>query len=213
MRPRSPWLPALAMGFVLGTAGAATPDPLAVGRTKARDERCVECHLTEPHDPERLGTSSERFPKLVGQVPAYLVKQLQDFRGGTRRHEIMTVMAAELADDDIAHIAGYFASLPLMRGGPASGVRVDAPVLYSEGDASRGIAACASCHGPAGKQPLAGPVPIPVIGGQERPYLEYQLRDWRAGERHNSPGGLMNQQTQALTEREIEALARYLSTE
>jgi cytochrome c553 len=213
MRPGGRWLLALALVALLAPAAAATPDPLAVGRAKARDERCTECHLTEPHDPERLGTSSERFPKLVGQVPAYLVKQLQDFRSGARRHEIMTVMARDLGDEDMVRIASYFASLPTMHGGQPSVNARPAPALYSLGDAARGIAACASCHGAAGKQPLAGAMPIPLIGGQERPYIEYQLRDWRNGDRRNSPGDLMNQQTHALTEDEIAELAQYLSAQ
>lgn len=214
MRRGSCWLWALHLAALAAPALAAPlGDPAAAGLAKARDERCTECHLTEPHDPERLGTSSERFPKLVGQVPAYLVKQLQDFRSGARKHEIMTVMARDLSDEDIAHIASYFSSRPVMRAGSAEGAARPVPALYQQGDAGRGILACANCHGPAGKQPLSGAMPTPLIGGQERPYLEYQLRDWRNGDRHNSPGGLMNQQTQALTEREIVELAQYLSAQ
>jgi len=45
-------------------------------------------------------------------VEDYLVKSLHDYKSGARRNEMMTVMAGELSDDDIANLAAYYASLP-----------------------------------------------------------------------------------------------------
>jgi cytochrome c553 len=188
-----------------------------IGREKATAERCIECHLTVPHDPERSTTSSARFPKLSGQPPAYLAKQLQDFRSGARRHEIMTMMAGGIAAADVADLAAYFGSLPTLHGpgtvsGPGARLREQARTLVYQGDAARGLPACVSCHGPGGLGSAPGVPPVPLLGGQERPYLEFQLRDWRSGERSNSPAGTMNRIAGALSEPEIEDLASYLAS-
>jgi len=37
------------------------------------------------------------------------------------------------------------------------------------------------------------------------------LREWRTGDRRNSPGGVMNQAMKGLTDDEIQALADYVS--
>jgi cytochrome c553 len=63
---------------------------------------------------------------------------------------------------------------------------------------------------PASGATLGG-VTAPRIGGQDRPYLEFQLRDWREGVRANSTGGLMNRVARDLTDAEIEALAGFVS--
>lgn len=206
---RAALVAALCLAAQAGTAAERpAPGNARLGQAKALAERCLECHSPLAHDAERSSTTAARFPKLAGQAPAYIEKQLRDFRSGARRHEIMSVMAAGIAEADIADLAAYFGSLPAMHGDGAG----DHPLarrLVLEGDATRGIPACASCHDPAGA--AAATLPAPRIGGQERPYLEFQLRDWRSGDRANSPGGVMNRIAAELSEAEIEALARYLS--
>lgn len=51
----------------------------------------------------------------------------------------------------------------------------------------------------------------PSIGGQHHRSLQKQLVEWRARERNNSPGGIMNTITQSLNNAEIDALADYVS--
>jgi len=79
------------------------------------------------------------------------------------------------------------------------------------GDQTRDIPACISCHGDNGKGNIANNVPYPVIGGQRRIYLRAQLVNWKLGERSNSPGGVMNKITKSLSDDEIDALANYIS--
>jgi cytochrome c553 len=149
---------------------------------------------------------------LAGQQPAYILKQIQDFRSGARRHDQMAIMARSVSDEDVRDIAAYFASQKPMRGeGVAQSEWVQqARALFVQGDASRGIAACATCHGDQGEGRPAMPE-VPRIGGQEWRYLDKQLREWRSGERRNAPDGVMNRVTRALRDEEIEALASYLS--
>jgi cytochrome c553 len=79
--------------------------------------------------------------------------------------------------------------------------------LYERGGS---LPACASCHGAKGEGVAAQPQ-VPVIAGQEWRYLDKQLRDWRAGERRNSPDTLMSQVTKGLSDKDIEDLASHLS--
>ncbi|HTT40858.1 MAG TPA: cytochrome c [Burkholderiales bacterium] len=49
-------------------------------------------------------------PKLGGQGAAYLVKALQDYKSGARKHPSMNGIAAGLSDQDMADLAAYYAS-------------------------------------------------------------------------------------------------------
>jgi cytochrome c553 len=191
-------------------AAVATGDPVA-GREKADSERCFECHgidgngVGQPNPDGSVG----RFAKLAGQYPGYVIKQIRDLRSGARKHDQMAIMARSVSDEDLVDIAAYFGSLPVMKGAGDAGSEL-AKNLFLKGDPARGITACASCHGDKGKGQPGAPL-MPVIGGQEPRYLEKQLLEWRSGERHNSPEGLMNKGTKSLTDAEIQALVAYLS--
>ena len=71
--------------------------------------------------------------------------------------------------------------------------------------------ACASCHGASAQGSAGAANPVPALAGQQYPYLERQLLDWRSGWRANSADGVMNQATRALTDTEIQQLASFLS--
>lgn len=186
---------------------AAPPGDPLLGREKADTERCLECHGA-PTEGQGFSTGTDgKFARLGGQQYEYIVKQVQDFRSGKRKHEFMQMMARGISDADLADIAAYFAAQPAMptNAAPAAGV---AAQLYVHGDPARKLPACASCHGENGKG-VAGVAP--VIGGQGKAYLEQQLHDWRNGSRKNSVGDVMNQFSKPLSDAEIEALARYVS--
>ena len=75
----------------------------AAGRQKARP--CAVCHGV-------LGLSSAPdAPNLAGQPELYLATQLRAYRGGKRQHDVMSVMAKTLSDDDIGELAAWYASL------------------------------------------------------------------------------------------------------
>jgi cytochrome c553 len=175
---------------------AAHAGDVAAGRIKSESERCQECHGADGNGNGEDG----KFARLAGQYPAYIVKELQDFRSGARKHDVMMIMARSLEESDLADIAAYYGGLPAMRG--------DATRADTEA-ALRLFAACAACHGAQGKG--NGNAAFPVIGGQDAKYLRTQLLAWRSGERRNSPGGAMNDAAKGLTDAEIDLLAHYLS--
>jgi cytochrome c553 len=175
-------------------------DPVA---GKGKSELCQGCH-------GEVGISLEGLaPNLAGQYGKYIAKQLRNFQSGTRTHQIMSAIAATVSDDDLADIAAYFASRDKMKGsGSSNKLGMD---LFLHGDMSRMMVACVNCHGVNGKGKSPGNPVFPVIGGQHQDYLRGQLINFRAGDRSNSPGGVMNIITQKLTDAELDALADYVS--
>jgi cytochrome c553 len=101
LRPGLRW-PALTLA-VLAVTGTAHARDAAAGRLKA--QACAVCHGP-------LGVSvTPDAPNLAGQPAIYLAAQLQAYRSGIRKHEVMAVMAKPLTDDDIANLAAWFASI------------------------------------------------------------------------------------------------------
>ncbi|WP_088280423.1 cytochrome P460 family protein [Ideonella sp. A 288] len=91
-----------AMAIALQPALAAD---LAAGKAKV-EAVCAACHGAN-------GISvSDAIPNLAGQKVAYLESQLKALKDGTRKHQVMGAIAAQLSADDIANAAAWFASLP-----------------------------------------------------------------------------------------------------
>jgi cytochrome c553 len=88
---------------------------------------------------------------------------------------------------------------------PHSSYRNRDPVqrLIYAGDPKRGIAACASCHGPGGYR-----IGAPALTKQNELYLEQQLQAFAQGTRANDMDMPMRTIAGVLTESEIRALAR-----
>jgi len=167
---------------------------------------CAACHGADGN------STAPANPKLAGQFPEYLHKQLVDFKakGGqkpARASAVMTGMAANLSDADIANLAAYFSSQKLK---PAAASDKDLVAagqkLWRGGNAASGVPACAGCHGPAG----AGiPIQFPRLAGQYSDYIAAQLKSFREGARSNDPNGMMRGVAAHLTDREIQAVAQY----
>ena len=82
---------------------AAHANDATLGRQKA--QACAVCH-------GMLGLSvTPDAPNLAGQPALYTAAQLRAYRSGARKHEVMTLMAKPLTDDDIANLAAWFASI------------------------------------------------------------------------------------------------------
>ena len=84
-------------------ATSAVTGEVAGGRIKAN--ACAVCH-----GPMGLATLPDA-PNLAGQPAMYLAAQLKAYRGGARQHEVMSLMAKPLSDNDIDDLAAWYASL------------------------------------------------------------------------------------------------------
>jgi cytochrome c553 len=94
---------AVALGALTGSTGAAAmPGAVAAGERKAA--ACTTCHGREGM------ASLPEAPNLAGQNTAYFERALKEYRSGTRRHEVMSVAARGLTDEDIRDLAAYYAA-------------------------------------------------------------------------------------------------------
>jgi cytochrome c553 len=116
-------------------------------------------------------------------------------------------MAAGLSDEDITGLAHYFAAQKLQPEAAKSLTTIEqGQKIWRAGIASKGVPACAACHGPAG----AGlPAQFPRLAGQFSDYTEAQLKAFRAGERANDPNKMMQTIALRMTDPEIKAVADY----
>ncbi len=155
-----------------------------------------------------------KFPRIAGQRPDYIVKQLEDFRGERRHNDggQMQMMASELKEPDIARVAKWFAAqrpawpkatLPA----PADPAR---PRKLATAGAD-GIPACLSCHSAASPALAERAIIAPRLAGQRDFYIAKQLADFRDGRRGNDARKVMRMVAQKLTDADIAGLAVFLS--
>jgi cytochrome c553 len=171
---------------------------------KSKSELCFGCHG------ENGNSFETQIPKLAGQYGTYIAKQVRNYQASTRTHMIMSSMVETVSDSDLADIAAYFASQPMMKGEHPSDNKLGKK-LFENDDLSRMVVRCSNCHGATGKGLNPDNPVYPVIGGQHKEYLLGQLLNFKKGLRNNSPGGVMNITMHRLSDAEIEALAEYIS--
>ena len=167
---------------------------------------CAACHGADGN------SVAATNPKLAGQFPEYLHKQLSDFKGQSgkkpvRESAIMTPMVASLSDADMKGLAALYSGQQIK---PAAASDKDLAALgqkiWRGGNAATGVPACAGCHGPGGK---GIPVQYPRLSGQFAEYVAAQLKLFRDGARANDPSGMMRGVAARMTEREIQAVSQY----
>ncbi len=188
-----------------GAVQAAVGDPKA---GKEKSAMCQGCH-------GEVGISpAPNFPHLAGQFQQYIERQVLDFQNAKRADPVMAPMAAAVTDpQDLKDIAAYFASQKKMTGAPSSNkdLAEKGETIYHQGIVDTGVYACASCHGKDGRGQSPNNSLFPVIGGQTKDYLVKQLNDFRSGDRHNDPAGMMGGIAKKMTDAEIDAVAEYMS--
>jgi cytochrome c553 len=100
---RGLYLFAAAAVLVGMTATAFAQQDAGAGRAKAQP--CAVCH-----GPVGISTQPDA-PNLAGQPALYLAAQLRAYRSGARKHEVMSLIAKPLTDDDIQQLAVWFSSI------------------------------------------------------------------------------------------------------
>ncbi|HLA36345.1 MAG TPA: c-type cytochrome [Rhodocyclaceae bacterium] len=169
---------------------------------------CAACHGADGNSPAPTN------PKLAGQHPEYLFKQLKNFKAAEgkqpeRLSPVMNGMVAAFDEKQLHEFAAYF-SLQTQKGETAKNRETIeyGQKLYRGGDQAKGLPACAACHGPNG----AGlPAQYPRIGGQYAEYTETQLKAFRDGARANDPNKMMRMIAIKMTDAEIKAVSDYIA--
>ncbi|MET0983222.1 MAG: c-type cytochrome, partial [Telluria sp.] len=179
---------------------------------------CVSCHGAQGE-----GMAATGFPRLAGQSAYYLGKQLAAYANGARVNPVMEPIAKAMNAQQIRNVSAYYATL----GASASASASAAPgapskaqaraaarggdrgrTLDMAGDASKGVQACANCHGPGG----SGEPPIyPYLAGQHAAYLTAAMAQWKSGARKTDMSGQMPHIGSALSAADVTALSGYYS--
>ncbi|QIR15972.1 c-type cytochrome [Shewanella aestuarii] len=201
------------LALALSVVATMSSPVMAEGNAEAGKTKSLVCSACHGVDGNSM---IDMYPKLAGQHPSYLEKQLKEFRsamqtGGKegRMDPIMGGMAVALTDQDIADLAAFYSTQTLVVADVAD-VPAEGEALYKGGDMARGITACIACHGPDAKgMEAAG---FPAVGGQHANYIKIQLNKFRDTNRHNDLNGMMQDVSKKLSDADIEALSKYISS-
>lgn len=181
----------LAVTLVLGgghLAGAALAQGLPVGDPDAGRKvagMCRTCHGLDGF--ARIPIA----PHIGGEPVDYLAAQLAAFRGGTREHEMMTVVARGLSDQNIADVSAWYAAHEVAATLPAGTNETAAPEQ------------CVACHGASG---LSQVDDAPHLAGETNIYIETQLKAFRSGKRTHD---VMTMIAKDLSDEDIRAVANW----
>jgi len=197
---------ALVAGALISSLTYAKGDPAKAEQTVTKI--CAGCHNADGNSTISIN------PVLAGQHPEYLLKQLMNFKaqGGKpaeRVNPVMGGMTAPLSTEEMENLAAFFSSKkPKPRAARDPELAKLGQSIYRGGVTTKGVAACASCHSPNG----AGiPAQFPRLAGQHAEYVAVQLKAFRSGERANDLNDMMRKVAAKLSDKEISAVAEYIS--
>lgn len=163
-------------------AGGAHADDLGdrdAGRKLA--SQCSTCHGRDGYAQIPIA------PHIGGEPASYIRSQLTAFRDGTREHEMMSIVARMLSDQQIADLAAWY-----------SGHKVEVELKQ---DPSGAPEQCVACHGADG---LHVSQDVPNLAGEANIYIDTQLKAFRSGKRQHE---IMTPMAQSLSDSEIREIA------
>ena len=173
-----------------------------VAAGKEKSALCAACHGADGNSVNPV------WPKLAGQHSEYILKQLKDFKAGKRNNIQMNPLVATLSEEDMQDLAAYFSSQQTKIGYASAESLAMGEKIYRAGDASKGLAACMSCHGPTGAGNSAAS--FPSLSGQHAEYTKIQLLAFRDNKRTNDTNKAMQIVSEKMTTDEIDAVVNYI---
>ena len=198
----------LALGIMTAENASAAGDAT---KGKAAYAVCAACHGANG-----MGNKALNAPKIAGQEPWYLERQLNNFKGGIRGADPkdtygmqMRPMALTLANDQaVSDMAAFLSSMPVSKSSEST----------VKGDATAGKASymiCQTCHGPKGGGNKA--LNSPKLTGLQDWYIVRQLKNFKAGIRGTKSGDLFGMQMRPMAmtlanDEAINNVAAYIAT-
>ena len=204
------------MPALLETVAAQAVAPAANSMAQ-RVQPCTVCHGREGR-----ATNAGYFPRIAGKPAEYLYAQLLNFRDGRRQNAAMQGLIDTLSDDYLRQIAEHFAALdlpyppplPLLPAQASAAALLRGEALVLMGDRTRGVPACASCHGAVMTGVVSASMPaVPGLLGLPRDYLMAQLGAWRTGLRKATAPDCMAQVATRLSPDDLSAVATWLAAQ
>lgn len=157
---------------------------------------CIDCHALDGRG------ENPDIPNLAAQPAEYLVDAMHAYRDGGRLHAALQDMTQGMSEEDIANIAGYYASLP-----PLETIE---PTTNEKTSYDRGAAVgavCEECHGEKGISNTEG---VPSLAGQQPAYLIVATQEYKDGTRgHAEKSEMLNEIEQI----DIEKMAMYFAAQ
>jgi len=170
------------------------------GEELAKKAKCDKCHG------ENGVSEEDDTPSIAGQITAYSLKQLHDYKVGLRESREMLKKVRDMTLSDMADVSAYYAKQK--REDKLGSTDGNIPVLVNKGDDSRYMLACDSCHN---EDSTRRGYQTPIIEGQKIEYFTETMLAFKEGDRVNDHYSLMRAIAEKLTEEEIEELAAYYS--
>jgi cytochrome c553 len=203
---------AMVIGLLTTTsvAKAQTPSKVIVDSMAERVKACIVCHGKEGR-----ATNDGFFPRIAGKPTDYLFNQLTNFRDGRRQQVHMNYLVGNLSDAFLRDMATYFANLDLPYAAPPISTSNAAALergrtLVLQGDPSKKIDACISCHG----QSMMGMRSAsPSLLGLPRDYLVAQLGAWQTGARKAHAPDCMAGVAKQLDPVDVAAVTQWLAAQ
>jgi len=157
-------------------AAAAPAADVEAGRLAFR--QCALCHGQWGQ-----GIIGGKYPRVAGLPEYYLLKVLDDYRGGERNYEAMTVVGGvrNMSDEDLANLAAYISSIDLDEKAP-----LDVPAYAGDADAGSEFfdSDCKTCHGKSGEGKAKKK--SPALRGQYGEYLARQIDLFKTKKREHA---------------------------
>ena len=149
-------------------------------------------------------------PRLAGQRPDYVVKELGDFQSHSRdtfySQKYMWNAAKNVSPEEAHALAGYLGALPMRAAEDGNRDLVaEGRTIFDVGVPQDNVVACMACHGPDAQ----GIRNIPRLGGLSYEYLKRRLEQW--GQGFHASATPMPKVARSLSPGQIDALASYLS--
>ena len=186
--------------FLVATVAIAAEEVQISKAAETAKAVCAACHGADGNSP------AATFPKLAGQHAAYIVKQLTNFKEGTRDNAVMKPIATALSADEMKDLGAYFASQKSKEAGAKSnGAGSLGEKIYRGGIAANKVPACAACHSPNG---VGIPKNFPRLARQHAEYTVAQLQAFATGARANGP--MMKMRASRMSAEEMTAVADYI---
>ena len=192
--------------------GAALTIASSIPDLREQLAACAACHGEHG---EGIDVGAAFYPHLAGKPAGYLLAQMQAFRDGRRHYPRMVYLMQYMDDRWLGEIARWYAAQPAHTRRTHEGAsmldaagRARAEQLVFDGDPTRDLPACASCHG----QDLAGVEPgVPALVGLPPDYIVAQLGGWVTGARKALEPDCMAHIARAIDPADIRLLATWLS--
>lgn len=161
------------------------------------EAQCVGCHGSDGQG------VAPGIPDLAAQTEPYLRGSLRAYKQGKRTHAALRDLTSGLTDADLNNLAGFFASLPPLKGAAQAGTqKVMSP--YEQGELAS--AACVRCHGDGGNSTESG---IPGLAGQQPRYFISAVRAYLDGRRSIAGQEMLRE----LSHVDTQSLALYYATQ